>query len=206
MPNHDAVVQAPDVDPDVTVSMRVITDLVPQVIDGHHAQTVAIAKRRAAEAELLTQVLEIVRPAIPALANKLLTATASNTPSWYPLKGVVISASPDEAGPTIIYTSVEQRVGVYTGLDTVLLEDGALCVFKYTGVLAMGPKTLSTWSAEVTQVTPAVLFERYPFKVERMLVVIGQLLERDRTGRHGSIHKNRERVTKLKAILALLEG
>ena len=202
MSDHDRTVSL-GIDPELTKSIKVITDNVPEVASGYAAQGSAIASQRSSEAALLSAVVDITKPAFPALVNKLAVGCVGGQLTWYDRPGFVISADPDACGPQVIYTTEDQGDGVYSGCAALVIDDGTFRVFRYSGTQLA---RRATWRAEVTTVTAAELLQRYAFRLERMITVIGLLLQRDRHGRIDSMTRARTRSSKIKAILALLEA
>lgn len=125
--------------------------------------TEARADARAAEAELLTAFIDLVRPAIGSLASRIpisywsrLSLGGEERRTHHPERGLLLGGTGAErGGPEESRTHRDATDGSYTGSNLYLLRDGQLAIVTYSGTWSRWQNSVSEYEATFSVVAPA---------------------------------------------------
>ncbi len=145
-----------------------LRDLVPGVAKAKEDLDAAIGSRRAAEASLVTTMIEAVKPALRAMATRprvsqrvfWVNASTEEEVTRAAWAGVLVTGDPDQraAGPDEDYPRANS--GAYEGAEVFLTSDG-LIELSYKGHWSRWQGASSQWEATETRLTAAEFVAQY---------------------------------------------
>jgi hypothetical protein len=174
----------------------------------------ALSERRTAEAELLTRVIDLARPALKAIGTRPVIRYhiahhadvnyngGARTEERYTHRCVPLSAS--EFGPEEDCPRANE--GTYGGKDLALREDGALVQIEYSGDWSRWQGSSWGYEAEITEYDSAAdaLADGWT-DVDEYIEQLSKRLEAAVGKRKGRVEADRARAEKLAAIRSLLK-
>jgi hypothetical protein len=145
-----------------------IGELATRVGRAHEAHDQAWRAKRAADADLLVELIEKVRPGLRAICSRVAasgtrsSAGVTTLPAVF--RGVLLATdSPlPRGGPASTPDAKDERRGRYGGRDLFLSEAGELVLLRYSGTWSTVPGEISRWGSEVGTITPAEAAIEYP--------------------------------------------
>ncbi len=165
----------------------------------------AIETERRTEAEVLAHCIELVRPALKALCNRMLRSDSTRTVDGKPYgvseafveRGLHLSGS---AEPQAVQT-FDEFSGTYCGHGLFLLDDGRLADRSWSGSWSKYQGSTSSWTSALNITSPLEAMQTYGLQgcLERLLRALQQ--------QHRSKHTQaaEERTARLQAVLALVK-
>ncbi len=185
-----------------------LAELASQVGEQHTVMTSAFEEERAAEAALLAQIVDAVRPALKALSNRLKAServwwpTSVETASektYHPERGVLI----DGEGPERDFPRAND--GAIVGRDLVLLDDASFAVLTWSGNWTRWQGRSSEESSTLTRITTREVVDEW--NVEEIALVLADWLEAQRDGKAvKTTAAAKARTEKLRGVSTLLGG
>lgn len=171
-------------------------------------QEEATAAASRAEAELIKQIVELVKPALRALSSRVKvrertwwpdsvsTATEEDFASW---RGFRVSGD----GPERDHPGANQ--GEIEGVDTFIKADGSLCRLRYSGDWTRWQGRAEEWTASEATITPLDLAREVG--AEDIVKVLSEAVQRQLSsgGREKATARSRERAAVLGALSTMLE-
>jgi hypothetical protein len=148
-----------------------IGELATRVGRAHEAHDQAWRAKRAADADLLVEVIEKVRPGLRAICSRVAASgtrsSAGVTTEPAVFRGVLLAGDNPvgHAGPTSVAGPTENGVvarGRYGGTDLFLTEAGSLVQLRYSGNWSTVPGEVSRWGSEVVGMNAAEAAIEYP--------------------------------------------
>lgn len=182
-----------------------INELTPIVTEVHGDMTAAIVSERDAEGEVLTKVIEKVKPALRAICGRVVLNERTfwvnvliERETGKTMRGLHLDGSESEEED---YPRGNQ--GNYEGCGLFLRDDGQLVEVTWTGHWTRWQGRSSAFEAEVTVVTPREAMDDW--KLSACVESIAKALEQVNTGNAKVVtQKARERAEKLAAVAKLL--
>ena len=185
-----------------------LAELASHVSEQHTIMTSAFEEERDAEAALLGQIVDAVRPALKALSNRLKAServwwpTSVETASektYHPERGVLI----DGEGPERDHPRAND--GAVSGQDLVLLDDGTFAVLDWSGNWTRWQGRTSAEESTLTRITLREVVETY--NAEDIAINLGDRLEAQVNGKAPkTIAAAKARAEKLRSVSTLLGG
>lgn len=200
---------------DTTVQPAVLTTLAPlveQVTKEHADLQQAKTQQTEAEVSLLGRVLELVRPALPALAERIEVSWEYksnsngvgilNESTYHDLRGVLLvgDRKPD------LSSEISTGIRRYSGGGVWLLTDGSIVDVTYSGTHSAWVGSGSHYEATVEPMTLAEVCETYNLGGEEgvvtaLVTALNAQVQGSKTKRAAQM---RERTARLLALVALL--
>lgn len=187
-------------------SPAALAELARTVADQHGTLAEAIADERDAEAALLAQIVESVRPALRALSSRLKASERTFWPdnaapatekTYHPERGVLV----DGDGPTRDHPRANE--GAIVGTDLALLDDGTFAVLDWSGTWSRWQGATSFMQSALTRVSLRDVVENY--NAENIAMELRNHLEGQRGGKTPkTIAAAKARAEKLRSVSTLL--
>ncbi|MCY1003910.1 hypothetical protein OWM54_42880 [Myxococcus sp. MISCRS1] len=187
--------------------------LVAGVITEYQRHEAVRAEEVAAKRRVLEQVVEIAKPALPALVMDLKVGLTRRraadaldgtderwdvpTHQGAPVRGVLLAG---DSTPRQLLPGAPD--GEYVGRGAYLLEDGRYCILQYRGTWSKAGEVAAEWHADMRVVAVDEVVRQW--KVEDVLQGLQKALVGHRRGR--GIEAAQERTRRLQAVLQVLEG
>jgi hypothetical protein len=170
----------------------------------HAAYEGAIDGERAARAQVLASVIEVLRPALRAICSRVdvagVRSTAGTTRDAAGWRGVrlVGTGIVQDPGDSI-------KRGEYKGHDLFLDEAGHLAELSYAGRWSSVHGEVSHWRSEVKVHTARQVVEDYDLGaiLDRLVAVLEEQLQGDKAGNTRAIQARAARVT---AVATMIRG
>lgn len=189
-----------------------IETLAPRVAAEHGAQMEAIAEERAARVALLARVLEIARPALRAVCQRIRigrvtrwhgNVTTSDEDTWSERRYLALGVGPGREGAG---ESPHDNAGEVTGWDLYLRDDGDLHVGTWSGSWSRWQGAGSEDALDLESVTCYQTVERTVAdgEDERVISALADAL-RKQAGKRDA-QAPRDRAKQIAAVAALLGG
>ena len=146
-------------------SLKIIAELSPVVAEAAAEASAAMLAEQQAEAELLTRVVGLVKPALHALGTRpkvsyhtwwVDNVRADEEYKFSPVRALYL-APDDKPGPS----RRGGNDGCYEGRDLFLGEDGLFYTFTYSGHWSNWQGSGSKWEANVYQREPLWVVQKY---------------------------------------------
>jgi len=146
-------------------SLKIIAELSPVVAEVAAEATAAVEAEQQAEAELLTRVVGLVKPALRALGTRpkvayytwwVGTVRADEEYKFLPTRALYL-APDDKPGPA----RRGYNDGCYEGRDLFLGEDGLFYTLTYSGHWSNWQGSGSKWEAQMTRREPLWVVQKY---------------------------------------------
>jgi len=195
-----------------------INNAAPMVAEQHCEHVTAVAEQAAAEVELLTAVIEKVRPALPALGSRVKVAYYAEVEGpgreekYADWQGLYINRTGDRVGPVMEGAKHGRNRGPYVGVDyflitrgTDFLPVGQFAEVSYSGNWTCWQNEADRWQAEVKLISPAEALETLSLSTvlsELSTALIAQLQGK----KPERIKQARETAERLRALVTLLGG
>lgn len=189
-------------------AIETIATLAPQVASAHEAQSAAFDEQIAAEAALLSRVVELARPALRALANRIQIGDRT----WWPtnvqtaterefadVSGVIVRGQPL---PTRDYPRANS--GSYDTSEALyLLTDGTFVEKSWTGNWSRWQGAGDEAHAVLTPKTAAEVVDEYD--VDEIIAALAAKLQQQAAGNAGkTTEAAKARAAKMQAVVAIL--
>ncbi|TQF13443.1 hypothetical protein FJV41_23935 [Myxococcus llanfairpwllgwyngyllgogerychwyrndrobwllllantysiliogogogochensis] len=187
--------------------------LVGGVLTEYQAHEAVRAEEVAAKQRVLEQLVELTKPALPALVMDLkvgmtrrrsLEEKGASDERWdipthegVPVRGVLLAG---DSAPRQLLPGAPD--GEYVGRGGYLLEDGRLAILKYRGTWSKTDEVSAEWHADMTVVTADEVVRLWKF--EDVLQGLQKALVGHRRGK--AIEASRDRTRRLQGVLQVLEG
>ena len=182
--------------------------LAAKVADQHGTMQAAIADAREAEAQLLAQIVDAVRPALKALSSRIKasertwwpTSTETATEkSYHPERGIFL----DGTGPERDHPRAND--GAILGRDLFLLDDATFAVLDWSGNWTRWQGRTSEETSTLTRITLRDVVDEWDAET-----IAADLADRLQAQVEGKAPKTtqaaRDRATKLRSVSTLLAG
>jgi hypothetical protein len=176
----------------------------PRVASEYAAHEAAIAAERDVEAAILTQAIEAARPALRAIAQRIVTsertywptsATTASDEQYHDVRGVCVS----DGVPGPLRDHPRANRGAYQGTDLFVLVDGSLLELAYSGQWSRWQGEGSSWETTARVLTPREAMDGYD-----LATVLGYLADKlARQARVAQTAKARDRAERLEAVVKL---
>lgn len=185
-----------------------LADLAAKVADQHGTMQAAIDEEREAEAQLLGQIVDAIRPALKALSSRL----KASERVWWPdnVSTATEQGFHEERGVRLAGTGPERdhpraNDGAIEGTDLVLLEDGTFARLDWSGSWTRWQGRTSEESSTLTRLSLRDVADEWDAET-----IAGDLAERLQAQLEGKASKTtqaaRDRAKKLRSVSTLLDG
>lgn len=180
-------------------NVKALDGLVKKVVEVAEARSQAVEEETKAEVELLTLVVEKVKPALGVLCTRIVGSNADGAKLFLPRRGVCVDD--DKPGP--VRDDRSKTRGEYVGADLYLMEDATFERLTYEGRWSNWEGESSEWtvSTKVLSVLEVVETSNIDDVIERLARLLKSHAEGGGLTRAA---KARERAKKISAIVDLL--
>ena len=183
-----------------------LAELASHVSEQHTIMTSAFEEERDAEAALLGQIVDAVRPALKALSNRLkaservwwpTNAETASQKSYHPERGVRL----DGSGPERDFPHAND--GAITGRDLVLLDSGDFATLDWSGSWTKWQGRSSSEESTLTRISPREVVDEWD--AEDLAATLAKKLQAHADGRsEKTTAAARVRTEKLRSVSTLL--
>lgn len=191
-----------------TNTLNEIKNLAPQAAQLRAALDTAADEERTAETALLERIVELVRPALKALATRPVieerhtghaTMTARHHTVRADFRGVCLSD--DNPGP--LEDNGRDNTGAYCGSDLFLLDDGTFAELEYEGTWSRWQGSTSEWTATVKRLTPKEVAAEYDLDqiIPRLHKHLVAYVTGNASKRAAAMHERAERLAAIAKLL-----